>query len=167
MPISPRLTIIVAIDAQRGIGINNALPWRLPEDLAFFKRTTTGHPILMGRKTFDSIGRALPSRRNIVITRNPDWRHDGVEAAGSLQAAALLAGDQEAFVIGGAQIFAEALPHVQRLIVTEIDKTFNCDTFLPAIDPQQWRETARETHHSDANACDFAFVTYERVATTY
>ncbi len=162
MSFSPRLTIIVAIDTQRGIGINNALPWRLPEDLAFFKRTTTGHPIIMGRKTFDSIGRALPNRRNIVITRNPDWRHEGVEVASSLAAAAALAGDADAFVIGGAQIFSEALPKVQRLIVTEIDKTFNCDTFLPAFDPQQWQETARETHHSEANACNFAFVTYER-----
>ncbi|RJG04090.1 dihydrofolate reductase [Noviherbaspirillum sedimenti] len=159
---SPRLTIIVAIDAQRGIGLNNALPWRLPEDLAFFKRTTTGHPIIMGRKTFDSIGKPLPNRRNIVITRNPDWRHDGVEAVGSMAAAAQLAGDAEAFVIGGAQIFAEALPQVQRLIVTEIAKTFACDTFLPAFDPALWRETARERHHSEANACDFAFVTYER-----
>lgn len=160
---SPRLTIIVAIDAQRGIGLNNALPWRLPEDLAFFKRTTTGHPIIMGRKTFDSIGKPLPNRRNIVITRNPDWRHEGVEAVGSLEEAARLAGAGEAFVIGGAQIFAEALPRVQRLIVTEIEKTFACDTFLPLIDPVQWRETAREKHHSEANDCDFAFVTYERI----
>lgn len=159
---SPRLTIIVAIDAQRGIGLNNALPWRLPEDLAFFKRTTTGHPIIMGRKTFDSIGKPLPNRRNIVITRNPDWRHEGVEAVGSLAEAAQLAGDGEAFVIGGAQIFAEALPQVQRLIVTEIAKTFACDTFLPPFDPAEWREIARESHHSQANACDFAFVTYER-----
>jgi len=160
---SPRLTIIVAIDAQRGIGLNNALPWRLPEDLAFFKRTTTGHPIIMGRKTFDSIGKPLPNRRNIVITRNPDWRHDGVEAVGSLDAAAKLAGDGEAFVIGGAQIFAEALPQVQRLIVTEIAKTFACDTFLPPFDQAHWRVTTRENHHSEANACDFAFVTYDRI----
>ena len=160
---SQRLTIIVAIDAQRGIGLNNALPWRLPEDLAFFKRTTTGHAIIMGRKTFDSIGKPLPNRRNIVITRNPDWRQDGVEAVGSLADAAKLAGDGEAFVIGGAQIFAEALPRVQRLIVTEIARTFACDTFLPPFDPAEWRETARENHHSEANACDFAFVTYDRI----
>ncbi|TCS35745.1 dihydrofolate reductase [Paucimonas lemoignei] len=160
---SLRLTIIVAIDAQRGIGVNNTLPWHLPEDLAFFKRTTTGHPIIMGRKTFDSIGKPLPNRRNIVITRNPAWQHEGVEAVGSLAEAARLAGDGEAFVIGGAQIFADALPQVQRLLVTEIDKTFACDTFLPPIDLSQWRETARETHHSEANDCNFAFVTYERI----
>ena len=82
------LTLIVATERHNGIGINNNLPWRLPEDLAFFKRTTTGHPILMGRKTFESIGRPLPNRRNIVITRNPDWQHEGVDTASSLQQAA-------------------------------------------------------------------------------
>jgi dihydrofolate reductase len=87
MPAS-RLSIIVATDANRGIGINNTLPWHLPEDLAHFKRTTTGHPIIMGRKTFDSIGRPLPNRRNIVITRNPQWSHPGVESVGSVAAAA-------------------------------------------------------------------------------
>jgi len=113
-----RLTIIVATDARNGIGINNTLPWHLPEDLAHFKRTTSGHPIIMGRKTFESIGRPLPARRNIVITRNPDWRHDGVESVSSLAAAAALVGDAEAFIIGGAEIYAAAQPLTQRLIVT-------------------------------------------------
>jgi dihydrofolate reductase len=156
------LTIVVAIDAQRGIGINNTLPWHLPEDLAHFKRTTTGHPIIMGRKTFDSIGRPLPNRRNIVVTRSPDWRHDGVEAVTSLDVAIALVRDVPACIIGGAQIFNEALPRVDRLVVTEIDKTFDCDTFFPAIDPAQWTEVARETHHSDAGGFDYAFVTYQR-----
>jgi dihydrofolate reductase len=156
------LTIVVAIDAQRGIGINNTLPWHLPEDLAHFKRTTTGHPIIMGRKTFDSIGRPLPNRRNIVVTRSPDWRHDGVEAVTSLDAAIALVRDVPACIIGGAQIFNEALPRVDRLVVTEIAKTFDCDTFFPAIDPAQWTEVARETHHSDAGGFDYAFVTYQR-----
>ena len=98
------LTLIVAFDRQRGIGINNALPWKLAEDMAFFKRTTTGHPIIMGRKTFESIGRALPNRRNIVISRNPDWTHAGVEAVGSVEAALALVGSEASFVIGGAQI---------------------------------------------------------------
>lgn len=158
------LTLIVATDRRRGIGLANALPWKLPEDLAFFKRTTTGHPIIMGRKTFDSIGRPLPNRRNIVITRTPGWRHDGVDAVGSLDAALALAGDAAAFVIGGAQIYAAALPQATRLLVTEIDKDFQCDTFFPPIDARQWREAARERYHSDANACDFAFVRYERNA---
>lgn len=156
------LTIVVATDAQRGIGINNTLPWRLPEDLAHFKRTTTGHPVVMGRKTFDSIGRPLPNRRNIVVTRNPDWKHEGVEAAPSLDAALRLIGDVPACIIGGAQIYVEALPLTERLVVTEIEKTFNCDAFFPAIDPQQWEEIARERHRSEAAGFDYAFVTYQR-----
>jgi dihydrofolate reductase len=162
-----RLTIIVATDANRGIGINNTLPWHLPEDLAHFKRTTTGHPIIMGRKTFDSIGRPLPNRRNIVITRNPQWRHAGVESAGSVaEAAALAAADGEAFIIGGAQIYAESLPLADRLIVTEIARRFDCDAFFPAPDMTLWQETARETHRSappnSDDAFDYAFVTYEK-----
>ena len=156
------LTLIVATERHNGIGINNALPWRLPEDLAFFKLTTTGHPIMMGRKTFESIGRPLPNRRNIVITRNPDWQHEGVDTAGSLQQAADLAGDGEVFVIGGAQIYTDALSLAARLIVTEIDADFACDAFFPAIDPTVWTEVSREPHHSDSQGFDYAFVIYHR-----
>ena len=158
-----QLTIVVAIDAARGIGVNNTLPWHLPEDLAHFKRVTLGHPIIMGRKTFDSIGRALPGRRNIVITRNPDWRHDGVEAVTSLPAAIALVGDEPAAIIGGAQIFNESLPLADRMIVTEIEHTFECDTFFPELAPGAWRESARVTLHSETNGFDFSYVTYERV----
>lgn len=158
----PILTLVVAIDAQRGIGINNKLPWHLPEDLAHFKRTTSGHPIIMGRKTFDSIGRPLPNRRNIVVTRNPEWRHNGVEAVTSFDDALKLARDAEIMVIGGAQIFAEALPLADRLVVTEIGRTFDCDTFFPEINPQQWKEVAREQHRSEQQGFDYAFVTYQR-----
>jgi dihydrofolate reductase len=157
------LTLVVAIDAQRGIGIDNKLPWHLPEDLAHFKRVTLGHPIVMGRKTFDSIGRPLPKRRNIVVTRNAGWSHEGVEVATSFEAAVAMIGDEEASIIGGAQIFGESFDIADRMIVTEIDHTFKCDTFFPPIDPQRWRETARETHHSDANGYAYAFVTYEKV----
>ncbi len=156
------LTLIVATERHNGIGIHNALPWRLPEDLAFFKRTTTGHPILMGRKTFESIGRPLPNRRNIVITRNPAWQHEGVDTAGSLQQAADLAGDGEVFVIGGAQIYADALPLAARLIVTEIDADFACDAFFPAIDPAVWKEVSREPHQSAEQGFAYAFVIYLR-----
>ena len=156
------LTLVVAIDAQRGIGIDNQLPWHLPEDLAHFKRVTLGKPIVMGRKTFDSIGRPLPKRRNIVITRNPGWSHEGVETASSLPAAIALLNGEAASIIGGAQIFNEAIELADRLIVTEIDHVFRCDTFFPPIDPAVWQETARETHHSDANGYDFAYVTYLR-----
>ncbi len=156
------LTLIVATERHNGIGINNTLPWRLPEDLAFFKRTTTGHPILMGRKTFESIGRPLPNRRNIVITRNPAWQHEGVDTAGSLQQAADLAGDGEVFVIGGAQIYADALPLAARLIVTEIDADFACDAFFPAIDSAVWKEVSREPHQSAEQGFAYAFVIYHR-----
>ncbi|HEX2604774.1 MAG TPA: dihydrofolate reductase [Oxalicibacterium sp.] len=160
---SAHLTIVVAVDANNGIGINNQLPWHLPEDLAHFKRTTSGHPIIMGRKTFDSIGRPLPNRRNIVITRNTDWRHDGVEAVTSIEAAKALVGDAQAFIIGGGQIFSDTLEATDRLIVTHIDKAFDCDAFFPAIDPKLWKEVAREAHHSDAGGFDYAYVTYERI----
>ena len=160
---TPQLTIIVAIDAQRGIGIDNRLPWHLKEDLAHFKRTTTGHPIVMGRKTFDSIGKPLPNRRNIVITRNPDWRHEGVEAATSVDAALTLLGGTPGYVIGGAQIFQDVLPRADRMIVTEISRTFDCDTFFPPIDTQQWKEVRREQYHSAEHGFDYAFVTYERI----
>lgn len=159
---SPRLAIVVAMDRNNGIGVNNQLPWHLPEDLAHFKRITSGHPILMGRKTFESIGRPLPNRRNIVISRDPDWRHEGVERAGSVAEAIALCGDEEAFVIGGAQIFNDTLPLVSDLIVTEIDATFECDTWFPPVDPAQWEEQSRERHHSDKSGLDYAIVTWRR-----
>ncbi|MFZ6674452.1 dihydrofolate reductase [Undibacterium sp. Xuan67W] len=155
-------TIIVATDRQNGIGINNALPWHLPEDLAHFKRTTSGHPIVMGRKTFESIGRPLPNRRNIVITRNPDWQHDGVESVASLAAAQALVAGQSAFIIGGAEIYQQALPLASCLIVTEIQQIFDCDAFFPAINRAEWKEVAREEFVSEKNQLAYAFVTYQR-----
>src|SRR5438067_9831623 len=116
------ITLVVAMDANRGIGIDNKLPWHLPEDLAHFKRVTLGHPIIMGRKTWDSIGRPLPGRRNIVITRNPQWHADGTERASSLTSALDLArNESKVFVIGGGEIYAQALPLADELVLTEID----------------------------------------------
>lgn len=157
-----KLSLIVAVDRNSGIGINNTLPWRLPEDLAFFKRVTSGHAIIMGRKTFDAIGRPLPNRRNIVVTRNPAWEHAGVDTANSLDQAVEIAGDGEVFIIGGAQIYRDAINHADRLIVTEIDAEFACDAFFPPIDPAQWQVESRETHHSDSNGWDYSFVMYRR-----
>ena len=156
------LTIIVATDKQGGIGIENKLPWHLPEDLAHFKRMTSGHTIIMGRKTFDSIGRPLPNRRNIVISRDPEWKHEGTTCVESLPAAQALLGSEEAYIIGGAQIYQQAISLADKLIITEIEKEFPCDAFFPIIDPQQWEEIARETHHSDANQFNYAFVTYKK-----
>jgi dihydrofolate reductase len=154
------LTLVVAIDANNGIGIDNKLPWHLPEDLAHFKRVTLGRPIVMGRKTFESIGRPLPGRRNIVVTRNAAWSHPGVETALSLGAAVALLGEEHASVIGGAQIFNEAVAIADAMIVTHIAHVYDCDTFFPAIDPALWQESAREAHH--AGGVDYAFVTYTR-----
>lgn len=153
-------TIIVATDQQRGIGIRNTLPWHLPEDLAHFKRTTSGHAIIMGRKTFDSIGRPLPNRRNIVISRNPDWQHTGVDVVTSVAAAQELVAGQDAFIIGGAQIYEQALSSADRLIVTEIHQRFDCDAFFPAIDPTKWKEVTREPQCSADGQIHFDFVTY-------
>jgi dihydrofolate reductase len=157
------LTIIVATDSQRGIGINNTLPWKLAEDMAHFKRLTTGNTVIMGRKTFDSIGRPLPNRRNIVITRNADWRHDGVETAHSLDEARRLveaAGDAQAFIIGGAEIYAQALPTADVVVQTEIGASYDCDAFFPQLGAE-WREQAREPHVG-ANGLPYAFVTLRR-----
>ena len=159
---STQLTLVVAMDAGRGIGINNQLPWHLPEDLAHFKRVTLGHPIIMGRKTLDSIGRPLPKRRNIVVTRNAGWSHEGVEVAHSLQEAIAMVGAEQASIIGGAQIFTESMDLADRMIVTHIDKVYACDTFFPEIDPAVWLERAREPQRSADGELAFSFVTYER-----
>jgi len=158
------LTIIVAMDAQRGIGINNTLPWKLPEDMAHFKRLTTGNTVIMGRKTFDSIGRPLPNRRNIVITRNPDWRHDGVEAVGSVEAALALLDGATGFVIGGAEIYQQSMQLADQLIITEIARTYQCDAFFPEPDANVWQETARDKHASVTADLQYAFVTLRRKA---
>ncbi len=154
------LTIIVACERGRGIGIENRLPWHLPQDLAHFKRTTSGHAIIMGRKTFESIGKPLPKRRNIVLTRNPNWQADGVECVGSLAAAQAMAGAEEAFIIGGADVYALALPLVSRLLITEIGHDFACDAFFPLWRAEQWQEMAR-IEQTDA-AFPYAFVEYRR-----
>lgn len=160
----PTITMIVAIDAAGGIGSQNSLPWKLAEDMAFFKRTTTGHTVLMGRKTFESIGRPLPNRINIVISRDPTWQHEGVLCANSIEnGIALAAPDAQVFIIGGAQIYAASQPLAQAMLVTEIDKTFGCDAFFPPISASEWQEVARTRHFSSNNDCHFSFVEYRRL----
>jgi dihydrofolate reductase len=157
------LSIIVATDSKLGIGIDNKLPWHLPEDLAHFKRTTTGHAIIMGRKTFESIGRPLPNRRNIVVTRNHEWQHAGVEAVASLDAARALLDQELAFIIGGAEIYSQSMELANELVVTEIQQEFACDAFFPVINPLIWKETGREKHFSKEKNLHFAFVTYKKI----
>jgi dihydrofolate reductase len=160
----PVLTLIAAVARNGVIGIDNRLPWRLPADLKHFKALTLGHAVIMGRKTWESLPanfRPLPGRRNIVVTRNGSYHAEGAVVALSLPAAVAAVQSGEAFVIGGAELYAAALPLADRLQLTEIDATFEGDTWFPAIDHDHWRETARETHHDEAGF-DYAFVTYQR-----
>ncbi len=155
-----RITIIVATDAANGIGIDNRLPWKLPEDLAFFKRNTSGHTVLMGRKTYESIGRPLPNRRNLVLSRAPDWQAPGVETVADLQQAiarAAAAGEDELFIIGGGQIYAQALPLAQRVLQTRIEHQFDCDAQFPPLAAQDWQQVSAERHYSEANGWHFTF----------
>jgi len=142
------------------------MPWRLPEDLRRFKRLTTGHAVIMGRKTFESIGSPLPGRNNIVITRSGDWHPPGCAIAHSLEDALARAGESaEAFVIGGAQIYALAMPLARRLYLTEIERVFEGDAFFPEFDRSQWRELSREPRASgEPGGFDYAFVEYERTS---
>ena len=161
---------MVAVASNGVIGRDNALPWRLPEDLRYFKRTTLGKPVIMGRKTFESIGRPLPGRPNIVVSRSIDWTATGVTVVDSLasalasgQALAASSGAEELMVIGGAQIYASALPLASRLYVTEVHAMVDGDTWFPPLDPADWQEIAREEHPATAdNPYPYAFVVYER-----
>ena len=164
MSAAPPLIVIAAVAANGVIGSDNRMPWHLPEDLAHFKALTTGHAVIMGRKTWESLPakfRPLPGRSNIVVTRNPDYAAPGASVAHTLAAALALAGDRCAFVIGGAELYALALPLAARLELTEIEATFAGDAFFPSRDPVGWRETARERRHA-ANGLNYAFVSYER-----
>nr|WP_018955093.1 type 3 dihydrofolate reductase [Thioalkalivibrio sulfidiphilus] len=158
-----KLSLIVAVDRNRLIGRNNQLPWHLPADLAFFKRTTMGAPMLMGRKTWESIGRPLPGRTSIVITRDPDYRAEGAIVVHSIEEGIAAAGDApELFVIGGAKLFVDTLPLADRLYLTQINHAFEGDTWFPEIG-DAWREISREAHGPDEkNAYGYAFITLER-----
>jgi dihydrofolate reductase len=160
----PILTLIAAVARNGVIGIDNRLPWQLPADLKRFRELTTGHAVIMGRKTWESLPvkfRPLPGRRNIVVTRNGGYGAEGATVSTSLPDAITAANGGEAFVIGGAELYKAALPLADRLQLTEIDATYEGDTWFPAIDPVQWREAEREIH-SDETGLSYAFVTYQR-----
>ncbi len=159
--------MIAAVARNGVIGDRNALLWRLPDDQRHFKRHTLGHPVIMGRRTWDSLPpayRPLPGRRNIVVTRNPQWSAAGAEAVASLEAALdRCAVDDKAFVIGGGELYAQALVHADELLLTEIDRDFHGDTVFPAWDRDAFIERHRERHHAGPpNDFDYAFVTYMR-----
>ncbi|MGN6579202.1 MAG: dihydrofolate reductase [Bordetella sp.] len=158
----PRLTLIVAYASNRVIGRDNGLPWKLPGDLAHFKRTTLGHPIIMGRKTWESLGRPLPGRTNIVVTRQADYAAAGAVVVTSLQAALdACTNDAEPFIIGGAQLYALALPTADRIVATEVHARIDGDAWFPELPQNQWRETDRQAQPEE-NGLRYDFVTYER-----
>ncbi len=161
---APRVSVIAALAKNRVIGIENRLPWRLPEDLAHFKALTLNHPILMGRKTFESLGRPLPGRTNIVITRNVDYRRDGCLVADSIPAAIALCEDtDEVFFIGGAELYAQVIPLADRLYLTEVDVDAQGDAWFPDYDRSAFREISRESHTGGkGDTLRFDFVVYER-----
>jgi dihydrofolate reductase len=152
----PNVTMIAAVGRNGVIGDGLTMPWHLSEDLTYFKRTTMGHPMVMGRRTFDSMG-ALPGRRSIVITRQTGWSAPGVEVAHSLpEALALVAGAEQVFVVGGGEVYRQAIAYAARLLVTEVDQSPDGSVTFPPIDPADWVETARDEHPG------YAWVTYER-----
>ena len=146
------LSLIVAMDDNRLIGSNNNLPWRLPADLVFFKRTTMGKPIIMGRKTFVSIGKPLPGRRNIVITRDTAFSADGCEIANGIQAALSLCSKvEEVMLIGGASLYRQTIDLATQLYITRIHHSFEGDTWFPEFDLNGWKQENREDHEADPN----------------
>nr|AIA17466.1 Dihydrofolate reductase [uncultured bacterium] len=158
------ISLIAAIGRNNELGKGNDLLWRLPSDQKFFRETTKGHTVIMGRKTFESIGRALPGRTSIVITRQPNYRVDGVLTARNLFESLRLCGNaDQAFVIGGGEIYSQALPLADRLYLTAVDAEVEGDTYFPPWDEQQWRMVEETTHPCDAkNSFAMRFQIYDR-----
>jgi len=158
------ITLIAAMANNRVIGLCGDMPWHLPADLKYFKQKTLSKPVIMGRKTFESIGQPLPKRQNIIITRNKTYTKDGVDIVHSLDEALAMTKDEaEVMIIGGAEIFTAALPLARRMHLTHIDLTTEGDTFFPEWEENAWHISATESHPRDAqNAYDLQFITYER-----
>ena len=161
------LSIIVEKAKNNIIRKNNELVWHLPEDLKHFKELTTGHTIIMGRKTYESLGKPLPNRKHIIFSQNPDFKahEENVQVVHSLlEIQDLIEGKEEAFVIGGAMIYNFLMPYVKKMYVTEIKQEFDGDAFFPIIDSEEWKETSRTTGiKNEENNLDYDFVTYEKI----
>lgn len=156
------LSLIVAFAKNNVIGINNTLPWHLPEDLKRFRALTTGHHIIMGRKTYESLGRLLPGRTTVIVTRNKNYKLEGALIAHSLESAVdLCQNDAEAFVIGGAELYQDGLRLANKLYITEVDLSIEGDAFFPNLDLNLWQETSREAHTS-AQGLLFSYISYVR-----
>ena len=155
-----RVVLVVAVADNGVIGVDGDLPWRLPPDMAHFRRTTLGHVVVMGRKTFESMRRPLVDRTNVVVTRQADWSADGVLTAGSLDEALTLASsyDGDVMVIGGGEIYAQALDLADAVVLTEVHLSPEGDAHFPALDPAVWHETAREPHEHEGVAFDFVWL---------
>lgn len=157
------ISLLVAMDQNRTIGKDNDLPWYLPADLKYFKKVTMGHPIVMGRKTYESIGKPLPGRENIIITRDHAYVVAGAKVVHTIQDAIDLAGNEEVFVIGGAEIFKQILADSDRLYITEIEHEFDGDTYFPEINKNEWMVVSKEKGIKDEkNPYDYNFVVYEK-----
>ena len=160
------ITIIVAMGKNREIGADNQLLWHLPKDLKHFKELTSGHPIIMGRKTYESIGKPLPNRTNIVISRKNEWFEEGILIVGSIKEALKFAKkiDENVFIIGGGTIYEQTIDLADQLEVTLVDAELKADTFFPKIDEKKWLKTNETTHQKDEkNQFDFSFQTFERI----
>ena len=162
---SPRISIIAAMARNRVIGKENSLPWHLPADLQHFKRLTMGKPMIMGRKTWESLPGLLPGRPHIVVSRNRDHQAPGASLAHSLEAAIHQAGNAaEIMIVGGANLYSQALSLTQRIYLTEIDLDAEGDAWFPELDPAKWRETSREEHQADTNnPLNYRFITLEKI----
>lgn len=159
-----RLCIIVAMARNRTIGIDNTMPWRIPEDLKHFKALTMGHHMIMGRKTFDSIGKPLPGRTTVVVTRAPNLKIEGCIMAHSLEEAiAVCAGDDKVFIVGGAELYQQALPLVDTLYITEIQQEVEGDAYFPEFDKGAWQAVSREQRsQTEPEALEYHFAVYQR-----
>jgi dihydrofolate reductase len=157
-----KLAAIVAMASNRCIGKDNTLPWRLPADLKRFKQLTMGHTLVMGRKTYESIGRPLPGRTMVVLTRQRDYAPEGVQVAHSLEQALELARGDEVFIAGGADLYQQTLERIRRLYLTRIERDYEGDTFFPEVDLSGWKLLAEEHHPATATEPPFTFLTYER-----
>lgn len=159
------ISIVVAMARNRAIGLDNQLLWHIAEDMKFFKSLTSGGTVVMGRKTYDSIGRPLPNRRNIVITRNADFRAEGVEVVSSIEAATKLAElDEKVFIIGGGEIYRQAIDLVDTLYVTLVDRDYEADTFFPTIDEKKWSVDSRLDYERGAKfEYPFSFITFRKI----
>jgi dihydrofolate reductase len=165
-----KVALIAAFAQNRVVGINNTLPWHLPEDLKYFKRTTSGKAIIMGRKTYESIGRPLPNRTNIVVSRNPDFTAEGIVTVTTLEAAIkhaesvnLINGIDEVMIIGGAAIYEASLPMADRLYLTHVHAEVKGDAYFPEVDFSDWNEVGREDFSKDnSNPFDYSFSVYDK-----